>query len=72
MGESQRRLTKQRCMCVALHARYAELLRLREFVKHMEDCTAGGMEIKLDERALPMLSRGHPVPCVTMRRRPKL
>jgi hypothetical protein len=32
---------------VALRARYAELLRLREFVKRIEDSTAGGVDIKL-------------------------
>jgi hypothetical protein len=74
MGEPQRRLTltKQRCTCVALRARYAELLRLREFVKHIEGSAAGGVEISLDERVLPVLPGAQRVPCVTMRRRPKL
>jgi hypothetical protein len=44
---------------VTLRARYAELLRLREFVKRMEDSTTGGVNIKLDERVWSM-RRGVP------------
>jgi hypothetical protein len=70
MGEYQRRLavTEERCTCVALRARYAELLRLRQFVTHIEDSTVG---ISVDERVLPMLPGANRVPRVTRRRRPK-
>jgi hypothetical protein len=71
MGELQRRLTLTK-LDVALRARYAEILRLREFVKHIEDSTAGGGNIKLDERVSPMLPGTHHVPFVTRRRRPSL
>jgi hypothetical protein len=73
MGEPQRRLTltKQRSVCVAIGARYAELLRLREFVKHIEDSTAGGVE-SVDERVSPVLPGAQRAPCVTRRQRPKL
>ena len=57
---------------VALRARYAELLRLREFVKRIEDSTAGGADIKLDERVSPMPPGARRVPCATRRRRPNL
>ena len=72
MGEHQQRLTltKQRCRCVELRGRYAELLRLREFVKQIEDsAAAGGVDCKLDERVSPILPGAHSVPCVTRRRR---
>jgi hypothetical protein len=66
MGEPQRRLTltKQRCTCVALRERYTELLRLREFVKQIEDSTAGAVEISVNERVLPMLPGAHRLACV--------
>jgi len=52
---------------VALRARYAELLRLRAFVKRIEDSTTGGVDIKLDERVSPMLPGARRVPCVFRR-----
>jgi hypothetical protein len=42
---------------VALRVRYAELLRLREFVKRTEDSTAGAVDIKLNEQVSPMRGR---------------
>jgi hypothetical protein len=49
---------------VALRARYAELLRLRKFVRRIEDSNSGSVDIKLDERVSPML-RGAPEPEVS-------
>ena len=49
---------------VALRARHAELLRLRKFVRRIEDSTSGGVDIKHDERVSPMLP-GAPEPDVS-------
>jgi hypothetical protein len=75
MGELQRRLTltKLTKLDVALRARYAEILRLREFVEHIEDSSGGDdVDIKLEKRVSPVLRGTHHVPFVTWRRRPNI
>jgi hypothetical protein len=53
---------------VALRVRYAELLRLREFVKRIEDSTSGAVDTKLSKRFSPMRPEAQRVPCVRRRR----
>jgi hypothetical protein len=71
IGELQRRLTLTK-LDVALRARYSELMRLRAFVKRIEDSGGDDVDIKLEKRVSPMLPGTHRVPFVTRRRRPSL
>ena len=58
---------------VALRARYAELMRLRAFVKRIEESSGGDdVDIKLEKTSSPMLPGALRVACVTRRRRPNL
>ena len=58
---------------VALRARYAELVRLRAFVKRIEDSSGGDdVDIKLEKTSSPMLPGALRVACETRRRRPNL
>jgi hypothetical protein len=58
---------------VALRARYAELMRLRAFVKRIEDSSGDDdVDIKFEKTSSPMLPGALRVACVTRRRRPNL
>jgi hypothetical protein len=58
---------------VALRARYTELMRLRAFVKRIEDSSGDDdVDIKFEKTSSPMLPGALRVACVTRRRRPNL
>jgi hypothetical protein len=70
---NQVRATSSDIRHLALRARYAELMRLRAFVKRIEDASDGDyVDIKLEKRVSPMLPRARRVACVTRRQRPNL
>jgi hypothetical protein len=69
----QGRPTSSNIRHVAIRVRYAELMRLRAFVKRIEDSIAGDdVDIKFEKRVSQMLPGTPRVACVTRRRRPNL